>query len=438
DPPTAVSDAYAVNEDNTLTVPAGVVLANDSDPDGDPLTAVLASGPAHGALTLNADGSFTYTPDANFNGTDSFSYKANDGTVDSNTTTVTINVAAVNDPPQTHNDVYSVAEDTTLAVAPAMGVLANDTDVENDPLTAVLVGGPQHGTVTLNADGSFTYVPNPNFNGTDGFAYLANDGTDDSNVATVTITVNPVNDPPAAVNDSYATDEDTPLVVSTGGLLANDTDVDGDPLTSILVDTPQHGTVTLNADGTFTYTPAANYNGTDGFTYKANDGTVDSNVAAVTITVNPVNDPPAAINDAYTTDEDTPLVVSTGGVLANDTDVDGDSLTSILVDSPQHGTVTLNADGTFTYTSAANYNGTDGFTYKANDGAADSNVAAVTITINPVNDPPAAVNDSYATDEDTPLVVSSGGVLANDTDVEGDPLTSILVDTPQHGTVTLN
>ncbi|HVX64538.1 MAG TPA: cadherin-like domain-containing protein, partial [Pirellulales bacterium] len=440
-PPTATNDSYAISEDNTLNIPSGGVLANDTDPDADPLSAVLVSGPANGTLTLNADGSFSYVPNANFNGADSFTYKANDGTADSNVATVSINVIAVNDPPQSQNDAYSLDEDTTLTVAPASGVLVNDTDVESDPLTAALVSGPQHGTLTLNADGTFTYTPDANFNGTDGFSYMANDGTDNGNVAAVTITVNPVNDPPVAVDDSsYSTDEDTPLVVTTGGVLANDTDVENDPLTAALVDAPQHGTVTLNADGTFTYTPEANFNGTDGFTYKANDGTADSNVAAVTITVNPVNDPPVAVNDdSYSTDEDTPLVVTTGGVLANDTDVENDPLTAALVDAPQHGTVTLNADGTFTYTPEANFNGTDGFTYKANDGTADSNVAAVTITVNPVNDPPVAVDDSsYSTDEDTPLVVTTGGVLANDTDVENDPLTAALVDAPQHGTVTLN
>ncbi len=166
-PPTANADSYTVNEDNTLNVPASGVLANDVDPENDPLTAVLDAGPAHGSLTLNSDGSFAYTPDANFNGADTLSYKANDGTSDSNVTTVTINVAAVNDPPQSTNDVYTIDEDNPLTVNAAAGVLVNDTDVEGDPLTAVLMSSPVHGTVTLNPDGSFTYTPDANFNGTE-------------------------------------------------------------------------------------------------------------------------------------------------------------------------------------------------------------------------------------------------------------------------------
>jgi VCBS repeat-containing protein/predicted outer membrane repeat protein len=191
---------------------------------------------------------------------------------------------------------------------------------------------------------------------------------------------------PVAADDSYSTDEDTPLTVNTPGVLGNDTDVDGDPLTAVLVAGPAHGTLALNSDGSFKYTPAANYNGADSFAYKANDGQLDSNVATVKITINPVNDAPVAANDSYTTDEDTMLTVNTPGVLGNDTDVDGDPLTAVLVAGPAHGTLALNSDGSFKYTPAANYNGSDSFTYKANDGQLDSNVATVKITINPVND----------------------------------------------------
>src|SRR5204863_216537 len=178
------------------------------------------------------------------------------------------------------------------------GVLGNDTDVDGNLLTAIVVAPPANGTVTLNADGSFTYAPNANFNGSDGFTYKANDGTTDSNTATVTIAVSAVNDAPVAVNDSYGTTEDTPLTIAAPGVLGNDTDVDGNPLTAAVVAQPAHGTLTVNANGSFTYTPALNFNGIDGFTYKANDGTADSNVATVTITVAPVNDAPNAVNDA--------------------------------------------------------------------------------------------------------------------------------------------
>src|SRR5207302_316194 len=150
--------------------------------------------------------------------------------------------------------------------------------VDLDPLTATVVSGPTHGTLTLNMNGGFTYTPAPNYNGADSFTYKAHDGAADSDVATVSITVNPVNDAPVAVNDSYSTNEDTTLMMAAPALLANDPAVDLDPLTAIVVSGPTHGTLTLNTNGSLSYTPAANYSGTDSFTYKANDGTANSNV----------------------------------------------------------------------------------------------------------------------------------------------------------------
>src|SRR5439155_435442 len=209
-------------------------------------------------------------------------------------------------------------------------------------------------------------------------------------------------------------------------------------LTSIRVSGPSHGTLALNADGSFSYTPAANYNGPDSFTYRINDGTVDSNVATVTLTINAVDDAPVAGNNNYTTSESTSLAVGAPGLLGNDTDVEGDALTAILVSGPSHGTLALAANGGFSYTPAAGYNGLDSFSYRANDGTADSHAATVTLTISPVNDAPAAANNNYSTNEDVTLTVNAPGMLGNDTDVDGDPLTAILVSGPSHGTLTLN
>jgi len=285
-----------------------------------------------------------------------------------------------NHAPVANNDAYTTAEDTPLTVS-APGVLANDSDADHNPITAKLVSGTSHGTVSLNANGSFTYTPLPNYNGADSFTYKANDGSADSNVATVSITVTPVNDAPVANNDAYTTAEDTALTVSAPGVLANDTDIDGDALSAVLVSGPGHGTLSLNANGSFTYTPASNYNGADSFTYKANDGSADSNVATVNITVTAVNDPPVANNDAYSTKVNTARSVAAPGVLANDGDVDSPSLTARLVSGTSHGTVTLNSDGSFVYTPASGFQGVDTFTYVANDGQADSNVTTVSITV---------------------------------------------------------
>src|SRR5262249_18668693 len=195
---------------------------------------------------------FTYTPAANYHGPDSFTYKANDGTADSNLATVSITVNSVNDVPVAGNDSYTVLEDNTLTVPVASGVLANDTDADGDPLAAVLVSGVSHGSLTLNNDGSFAYTPAANFSGSDSFTYKAGDGQATSAAATVTINVTAVNDPPVAVDDSFSTPEDVPLTIAAPGVLTNDTDVDNSTLTTALGTGPQHGTLTLNANGSFT------------------------------------------------------------------------------------------------------------------------------------------------------------------------------------------
>ena len=254
------------------------------------------------------------------------------------------------------------------------------------------MSGPSHGSLTFNANGSFSYTPNANYNGPDSFTYKANDGSLDSAPIVVSLTITAVNDAPVsdpiAAADAYTTNEDTLLSVATLGVLANDTDVDGNPLTSILVSGPSHGSLTFNANGSLSYTPNTNYNGSDSFTYKANDGSLDSAPILVSLTITAVNDPPvsdpSAAADAYTTLEDTVLNVPAPGVLANDTDVDGDALTSILVSGPSHGSLTFNADGSFSYTPNLNYNGPDSFTYKANDGSLDSAPIVLSLTITAV------------------------------------------------------
>lgn len=191
--------------------------------------------------------------------------------------------------------------------------------------------------------------------------------------------------------------------------MGNDTDADGNPLTAILVSGPSSGTLNLNSNGSFTYSPAVNFNGSVTFTYKANDGLADSNVATVTITVNGVNDPPLAANDSLSTVENTPIFAPAPGVLGNDSDVDSTTLTAVLVSGPSNGTLSLNPNGSFTYTPFANFTGTDSFTYKANDGLADSNVATVTVAVTPASSgdvtPPTLVSFSFSP---TTIDTSSG------------------------------
>ncbi len=194
-----------------------------------------------------------------------------------------------NTAPVAHNDSYGTTSGASLVVAAGAGVLANDTDVDNDPLTAVLVTGPKHGSLTLNPDGSFTFTADSNFSGSDSFTYKANDGTDDSGVATASITVAPPpNTPPVAHNDSYSTAHGSTLSVNAAaGVLANDTDADGDHLTGLLVSSPNHsqGTLKFNSDGSFTFTPSSTFSGTATFQYEVSDGHDISSAATVSIAV---------------------------------------------------------------------------------------------------------------------------------------------------------
>ena len=260
------------------------------DVDGDTLTATLVSLPSNGSVTLNGDGSFDYTPNADFFGADSFTYTVSDGSDASSETTVVITVEPIADPPLAADDAYSVDEDTVLTVTDTTGVLVNDSDADGDTLTASLVSDVAHGTLNLSSDGSFTYTPDADFHGTDTFTYLANDGSEDSQTATVTLTVTPVNDAPTAVDDTYGVDVDGTLSVNVeAGVLANDADVDGDTLTVALASDVTNGTLSLAADGSFTYTPTVGFHGTDSFSYTVSDGDLVSGPADVNITVDAID-----------------------------------------------------------------------------------------------------------------------------------------------------
>jgi VCBS repeat-containing protein len=414
--PVASDDNYTTTEDTTLTVPAvGGVLVNDSDVDGDPLTATLGSGPSNGTLALDSTGAFEYTPKPDFTGVDTFTYVASDGKGGSDMATVSIEIDPVNDAPVAQNGAFSTTEDVGL-----VGQLSA-SDVDGDTLTfsLVLAMPASRGTVTVQANGSFSYTPAANFFGQAVFTFKVNDGTVDSNVGSVVITVTEVNDVPTAGDDSYSATEDNALNVAAPGVLANDVDGDGEVMTATVAVGPSNGMVSLLSDGSFEYAPRADFNGSDSFTYTASDGRGGADTATVTITVAPVNDAPAAQDGVFSTAED----VGLAGALSA-TDVDGDTLEFRVITAmpPSQGTVTVQANGSFVFTPAANFNGQASFTFKANDGNLDSNVATAVITVTPVNDAPVAQAGSATSPED---VLLSGALSA--TDVDGDSLTFSLV-----------
>ena len=360
--PVAASGTAQGNEDNSII---GILQAQDAD--GDNFTFVGVANATHGNVVVNANGTFSYTPILNYNGPDSFTFKANDGLADSNIATISITVHPVNDAPVSAAGTASGDEDNVIT-----GQLAA-TDIESDALTYTRVANATHGNVLVNSDGSFSYTPVLNYNGPDSFTFKANDGLADSNVATISITVHPVNDAPVAVAGTASGDEDN---VITGQLAA--TDIESDALTYTRVANATHGNVLVNSDGSFSYTPVLNYNGPDSFTFKANDGLADSNIATISITVHPVNDAPVAVAQSVTTFDSLPLNIMLSG-----TDVDENALTYVVVTPPSHGELT-GIPPALTFQSEAGYAGNDSFTFKANDGLADSAVVTIQITINPV------------------------------------------------------
>ncbi|MFN4764673.1 Ig-like domain-containing protein, partial [Gillisia sp. Q332] len=274
---TVVDDSATTDEDVAVNID---VIANDTDVDVKSPVASVTQG-ANGTVTIETDGTLTYTPDLNFNGEDSFTYTNEEG----NTGTVTVTVTPINDAPVAVDDVATTDEDNSVTIS----VLNNDTDVDGDDLTVVSTTNPDNGSVVINEDGTITYTPNENFNGTDSITYTITDGNGGTDTATVTITVNPINDAPVAVDDVASTDEDNSVTIS---VLNNDTDVDGDDLTVVSTTNPDNGSVVINEDGTITYTPNENFNGTDSITYTITDGNGGTDTATVTITVNQVDDQP--------------------------------------------------------------------------------------------------------------------------------------------------
>ncbi len=190
---------------------------------------------------------------------------------------------------------YSVSEDRVLRVR-VPSVLANDSNPTDDKLQAVLVSEPAHGRLVFRPRGTFNYRPDKDFSGTDSFTYVLTDGDQTSEPATVYLNVTPANDRPVAIEDNYSTDEDVPLTIEAAGVLANDYDIDGDIITAIVTHQPRHGELILNPDGSFTYTPDANFNGSDFFKYRADDGETRSKVVRVNLTVRSVNDAPDCRN----------------------------------------------------------------------------------------------------------------------------------------------
>lgn len=417
DVPVATADSYQAPSGGTLTEDAAHgILANDTPATG--ITPSVVSGVSHGTLTLNTDGSFTYTRTTGYSGPDSFTYKDTD-TFGRTSSTVTVSFTVV---PTANDDTYTTSLNGALTVSnSAFGLLSNDS---GSSITVNSHTAPSHGTLTsfTNSNGTFSYQPQSNWSGVDTFTYTVIDSLSQvSPAATVSIDV-----APQVLPDSYSATSGAALgVPAATGVLANDTG------TSLAVQSPAsvtagHGTLSLAADGSFTYTANTNFSGTDHFNYTAADASGLSGTTTVTLTV-----APAVHNDAYSTVANTTLHPPTTatGVLGND---DGAGLTATIGTPPSHAaTFTFNADGTFSYTPLTNYTGTDSFTYSAKDGASTpAGTATVNITVGPPA-APVANNDSATVNAGSSV---NGAVMSNDTGTS--PLTAAVIAGPGHGTLT--
>ncbi len=366
-PPVANAQTVTTPEDT-----ARQITLTGSDSANRPLTYTVLTQPVFGTLT-GAAPNLTYTPTGNYNGADSFTFRVNNGVANSNTATVTINVTPVNDPP-----VLTVPGAQTVAEGQPLNFVVNATDPDaGQTLTFSAANVPTGATFTA-ATRQFAWTPSFNQAGNYTVSFTVSDNGNPAltNTKTVAISVGNINRPPTANGQTITLAEDTPRAIV---LTASDPETDA--LTYSLVTPPTRGTLT-GTPPNVTYTPQANYNGADSFTFKTRDGSADSNTATVALTVTPVNDLPVANAQSVTTPEDTPRAITLAA-----TDVDGDTLTYSIVTAPVNGSL-AGTPPNVTYAPRANFNGTDSFTFKARDGVGDSNTATVTITVGAVNDKP--------------------------------------------------
>ncbi len=364
DPLMAGDLTLQTSEDTPVT---GTVETNGDA--GDTLTLTVVGSPSHGTVALQGtNGTFSYTPAANYHGSDSFTFTVSNGSETTAPASASITILPVNDYPTADNQSIVVQEDGLYS-----GNLSA-SDVDGDSLSFTSSSLASKGIVAVNSNGTFTYRPNSNVTGTDSFTFSASDGTVQSSSATVSITINPVNDAPVVGNLAVSVDENHSYTGQLSG-----TDQDNDTLSFSAASQPANGSLALSGNGAFTYTPNQNYNGSDSFTYRASDGSLQSNTATVSITVDSINYAPVVGNLAVSVNENASYTGQLSG-----TDQDNDTLSFTAVSQPANGSVSINANGSFTYTPTTYYSGNDQFTFKASDGSTDSNVGTVSVIVNAI------------------------------------------------------
>ncbi|KKE83585.1 Ig-like domain-containing protein, partial [Pseudoalteromonas luteoviolacea] len=438
DAPVAATLSMNTSEDtdsSALQVRSQTTDIEDSMPTGE---LAIATAPSKGTVVIDQNaGTFVYQPFANQFGADSFTYtvKDSEGLVSAQAT-VNITIGSVNDKPVADNDSVTTNEDTSITLA----VLSNDSDVEDQGFNGANItlenkgngaGVYDKATVDIQADGQLSITPNADANGSFTFSYWLTDSEGlTSDAATVTVNITPVNDAPVAVDNTATLLEEGSFEVN---VLGNDTDVDTNDSLDVssvtVVAAPQFGQAVVNAQGAIVYTPNTNYFGDDTFTYTVKDaaGAV-SNAATVTMTVTAVNDAPVAQAQVLSLDEDGTLQITLSA-----TDQENDALTYRIATDVSHGTLVKQSDTVWLYTPNRDFNGTDSFTFIANDGDLDSAAQTVSLTVNALNDAPTADAQTVAGEEDTDIPITLSG-----SDVDSNTLTYAIATQPSQGTVILN
>ncbi len=411
--PVATDDTLTTDEDTAKSIDP---RSNDDDPDEDPLTVTAVTHPDHGSATTNGT-TVTYTPTADYNGSDTFTYTVGDGRNKYDTGVIYVTVKAVNDAPEAFDDYPTVIKATPTEI----DVRINDDDIDNSPseLTVTAVSLPENGTASTNG-ATVTYTPTGTYTGTDSFTYTLEDTGGLTDTATVHVIVRDPNRGPVATDDITYTLVNTPVTI---WVLGNDSDPDTDPLSIVDVGTAAHGTAAQSGDAIL-YTPDTDFTGEDAFDYTISDGNLtDSARVTVTVSATP-NDPPQAVDDAETLLEDSSAEIP---VVNNDLD-DGVHLYVSHITAPLHGTVE-NLGQRIAYTPTQDFNGNDVFTYTVSDGQYTAK-ARVNITVTAVNDAP-----SFTSGGDVVVVEDAGaqteagwatGISAGPSDESGQTLTFVL------------
>ncbi|EJG1893747.1 tandem-95 repeat protein, partial [Vibrio parahaemolyticus] len=400
-----VADKATVVEDTPTIIK---VLGNDTfEGDGKVVSLDANNGPVNGSVSVNPDGSVTYTPNDNYHGIDSFTYIVTSGGV-SESTTVNVDVTPENDAPVAKDDTAITDEDTPVTI----DVLPNDTDIDGDKLSIQSASVPEtQGKVEI-VDGKLVFTPAENFHGDAEITYTITDGalTDQ---ATVNVTVNAVNDTPVVesnIADQALAEDFTPYTIDLNTAFSDVDNVDGELTFSVSGNSNIQVAI---VNGIATITPTADWNGSETLTFTATDPSGESISQTVNFTVAPVAD---IVADSARVVEDTPTIIK---VLGNDTFEGDDKVVSLDTNNgPANGTVSVNPDGSVTYTPNDNYHGTDSFTYIVTSGGV-SESTTVSVDVTPVNDAPVAKDDIATTQEDTAVTID---VLPNDTDIDGDKL----------------